>query len=249
MSGPVVEEVLSQSPDINLFVLAEGRLPRIGDRIAPWHYRGWLLYYVQLADSHPALPGRWTHHLRTLEAGKLLGGPIPQIKFDACVPRDGFKMLERCLDLIYQREYTWTSFNQFVDWLAWGLALSRERSPLAEETQEALYRSFNLEPLLLHPHDYLGEILAARRKGGWNPNAFFPTPHSVVELMVQMMLGRDEESGAEQDARLKTVLDPAVGTGRMLLHASNYSYCIYGCDIDPLVAMYVTWNMSRQTIG
>jgi hypothetical protein len=31
------------------------------------------------------------------------------------------------------------------------------------------------------------------------------------------------------------MLDPAVGSGRLLLHASNYSYCLYGCDIDPLV--------------
>jgi hypothetical protein len=45
------------------------------------------------------------------------------------------------------------------------------------------------------------------------------------------------------------VLDPAVGSGRLLLHASNYSYCLYGCDIDPLVAaicrvnavLYVPW--------
>ena len=45
------------------------------------------------------------------------------------------------------------------------------------------------------------------------------------------------------------VMDPAVGTGRLLLHASNYSYFLYGCDIDPLVtticrinsALYVPW--------
>lgn len=43
-------------------------------------------------------------------------------------------------------------------------------------------------------------------------------------------------------ARLETVLDRCVGTGRMLLHASNYSYCLYGCDIDPLVAMITRIN-------
>jgi hypothetical protein len=28
----------------------------------------------------------------------------------------------------------------------------------------------------------------------------------------------------------------------MLLHANNYSYCLYGCDIDPLVAMITRIN-------
>ena len=58
----------SSSPDINLFVLTTGRLPHLSDEVPPWHYRGWLLYQVQLADDHPKSPGRWNHHLRTLEA-------------------------------------------------------------------------------------------------------------------------------------------------------------------------------------
>jgi hypothetical protein len=37
------------------------------------------------------------------------------------------------------------------------------------------------------------------------------------------------------DAREKPVCDPCVGTGRMLLAASNYSYRLYGCDIDGTV--------------
>lgn len=28
----------------------------------------------------------------------------------------------------------------------------------------------------------------------------------------------------------------------MLLHASNFSYCLYGCDIDPLVTMITRIN-------
>ena len=30
-------------PDLIAFVNQEHRLPRIGDSLAPWHYRGWLL--------------------------------------------------------------------------------------------------------------------------------------------------------------------------------------------------------------
>jgi hypothetical protein len=32
----------SASLDINHFVLATGRMPRLGDEVPPWHYRGWL---------------------------------------------------------------------------------------------------------------------------------------------------------------------------------------------------------------
>jgi len=30
-------------PDLAEFVNQHSRLPRLGDAIAPWHYRGWLL--------------------------------------------------------------------------------------------------------------------------------------------------------------------------------------------------------------
>lgn len=235
----------SAGPDINEFVLENGRIPMFGDAIPPWQYRGWLLYHVQICDGHPSLPGRWGHYLRTLEAGQLLNEPIPRIEFTDCPPPDGKRMLEKCLNLIERREYTWEGFNLFVEWLAWGLAVSRVRPRIEELTNEALYRAFNLEPLLLHPHDYLGEILSDRRSNGWNPFAFFPTPSSAVEMMVQMLLGGGGDEPAdigETEVRRKKILDPAVGTGRMLLHASNFSYCLYGCDIDPLVTMICRVN-------
>ena len=37
----------------------------------------------------------------------------------------------------------------------------------------------------------------------------------------------------EPDSRTRTVCDPCVGTGRMLLHASNRSVCLYGQDVNP----------------
>lgn len=141
---------VSQAPDINAFVLQTGRLPKIGDPVLPWQYRGWLLYQVQFADSHPKLPGRWTHYLRTLEAGHLLDEPIPRIEFVLGNLDEGRKMLEQCLRLIHRKDYSWTSFNRFIDWLAWGLAVSREMPPLKKETHEALYRAFNLGLLLLN---------------------------------------------------------------------------------------------------
>ncbi len=176
----------STSPDINLFVMSQGRLPHLGDLVPPWQYRGWLLYMVQLADSHPQAAGRWNHHLRILEAGKLLDEPIPQIRFIERPKPDGRKMLDKCLDLISRRESSWSAFQRLVEWLGWALAVSGEMPPLDESTNEALYRCFNFEPLVMEPHDYLGTMLAERRGKGWNPHAFFPTPHNVAEFMAQM---------------------------------------------------------------
>lgn len=248
MSRPVLGGPEYGPAEICASLFTHGRLPRLGDAIPPWKYRGWLLSYVQLADVDARLPGRWTHHLRTLETGKLLDEPIPRIEFSNTPDPKGVKMLDRCLGLAALTGSVWNAFTTLVDWLGWGLAVSAELPELDDAVQESLYRTFNAEPLLLSPHDYLGALLADRRSGAWNPNAFYPTPHPVAEMMVQMTMGRGGD-GDLMSMRTKRVLEPAVGTGRILLHASNLSYCLYGMDIDPLVvaitrinaALYAPW--------
>lgn len=235
--------------DINRFVLMHGRMPFLSDAVPPWHYRGWLLFQVQMADQHPDATGRWDHYMRTLEAGHLLDEPIPQVHFEECPAAAGVKMLEKCVDLLAYRESHWSAFETFVRWLAWGLAVSRDRPAMEEASSEALYRIFNFEPLLLRPHDYLGQLLSERRGKGWNPHAYFPTPHAVCELMAQMTFGGTSNDRSDCDPRLRLICEPAAGTGRMLLHASNFSYCLTGMDVDPVVvtislcngAFYAPW--------
>jgi hypothetical protein len=118
---------------------------------------------------------------------------------------------------------------------------------LSQEVNEKLYRQVNLGPLLAKPYDYLGEYVAAGKSRGWNPTGFYPTPHNVVECMVKMALQDEGQEG--HDCRRRSVCDPCVGSGRMLLHASNYSMCLFGQDIDPLAvamcqvngALYAPW--------
>ena len=243
LSQVIPEQI--NAPDLQAFIASHGRFPRLGDEVQPWLYRGWLLGYVVLADLHPNAPGRWNHYLAILSKGSLIEKPIPQISFSDCMDRTGLKMIENCIEIVTRREATWSAFQVFVDWLAWALGVTDRIPKLEDDTNERLYRTFNLEPLLLHPHDFLGAILADSRGNGWNPHAFFPTPHGVCELMARMMMHDDR--GPEM--RTKSVMDPALGTARMLLHASNYSYNLYGCDIDPLVvqiakingALYAPW--------
>ena len=96
-----------------------------------------------------------------------------------------------------------------------------------------LYQRLNVPALQLFPYDYFGDLLAENAYG--KRQGFFPTPHTVVEAMTQMTFVSDLSEGKEEqetDIRLKSVCDPCVGTGRMLLHASNRSLRLYGMDID-----------------
>lgn len=132
--------------------------------------------------------------------------------------------------------------DTLLDWFLWGFGLSKKAPQITTKLNEELYKQVNLGPLLLHPHDYLGEWIA-NQKGKWNPHAFFPTPHSVVEMMTRMIMD------AGEDLRCAKIMEPALGSGRMLLHASNYSLRLWGLDIDPMMvktslvngALYAPW--------
>src|SRR5262249_8015129 len=134
-----------------------------------------------------------------------------------------------------------------LDWLGWALSLHHEQPQLTEQVQEKLYREVNVGPLLATPYDYLGECVAMGKAKGWNPTGFFPTPHSVVQLMVRMTMTDVGKDG--RDPRTYRVCDPCVGSGRMLLHASNMTISLWGQDIDPLAiamckingALYAPW--------
>jgi hypothetical protein len=215
---------------------ASGQLPRIGDELPPWEVRGWLLPYVM--DLLPADSGvgrgRWGYWLRCLEAGRLPPDPIPPCPFEGI--EDGSrtpagKMLLKCLDLIDAREGHWRSecASQLLEWLAWGLHVSPEPCRLKPATQEALYRvgGFCIDPMLDRPADYFGWMLSELKGRGTDPRGFYPTPMDVALLLGQMTFPLD---GA--DCRRQTVCDPCVGTGRMLLTASNWSLRLYGQDID-----------------
>ncbi|MBY0502718.1 MAG: hypothetical protein K2X03_02330 [Bryobacteraceae bacterium] len=193
-----------------------------------------------MAHGYPGVVDRWSYYQRTLEAGCLLDEGIPEIKFCDSGDQEGFGMLRKAIELVYTEIGSWNAFPALIDWIAWGVAVSAEKPRFSTSLNEALYKHFNLGPLLMCPHDYLG-ALYAEGKGRWNPHAFFPTPHSVAECMTQMTMIdviTSLKNGARlpdgRDPRTTTVCDPCVGSARMLLHASNYSVCLYGCDIDPL---------------
>jgi hypothetical protein len=192
---------------------------------------GWMLPYLLASDEF--LWQRWRHWFETMSEQKVIAS-IPQIRWAR--NQAGFKMIEHSLTAVskygdWRGWGSWSAFDYFMDWLLYGFG-HQGRTHLPEEKDEyqgasdRLYQVFNLETLLAYPYDYFGEILAENRHG--RSLGFYPTPMDVCELIVRMIIG-------EGDARAKSVMDPCVGTGRMLLSASNYSYRLYGCDINPTV--------------
>jgi hypothetical protein len=192
---------------------------------------GWLLPHLLQADEF--LWRRWHHWYEISSAGKVIA-PIPTIEWRKDLA--GFKMLDRSLSTImnygdWRGWNSWRAFDYFMDWLLYGFGHKGqprlpEEHPDYHGASDRLYQVFNLETLLAFPYDYFGDILAENHHG--RQVGFFPTPLEVCQLMAAMNFG-------DEDARTKTVCDPCVGTGRMLLVASNYSYRLYGCDINPTV--------------
>lgn len=231
------------NPSLTRFFLENGRLPFVGDEIKPWFYRGWLIPYLQMSEAHPRVCPRYDYVLRTLDAGKLLDEPLPQIQFISEFSpqtKSGLKMLNKCLETVEYKSGSWNGIREFCEWLAFALGVTHEPSKLAADVQEFLYRNFNLEPLLLFPSDYFGQILCETNHG--KKNGFFPTPIAVVEMMVRMTCG---DLGDRVDRRCELFSDPSgCGTGRMLLAGSNYSMRLYGMDIDYLCVLITKINLA-----
>jgi len=230
------------------FIEEHGRVPKLGDSTPPWRFRGWFLHYVQeIQRLIPDVADRWGYLAETVEAGRYLDAPIPRIKFCGEGDRilaEGDKNIQATINCFAQG--SWEGLHRFVEWLGFALGVSKDYpAGVPDSDAEKAYQTFDAGLWLLHPHDYLGRHIAMTRGNrGWNPNAFYPTPHCVVDTMVKMQFA-DET----RDLRGLSVCDPCVGTGRMLLHASNYSMNLHGMDIDPLMvaitkingAVYAPW--------
>lgn len=214
--------------------------------------KGWLIPH--LLDIETMFWGRWVYWMRTLEAGELLDDPIPRLpiategysgysekhkgKFGigpGHSPTDTHKMLMRCLE--DHRAYaSGVRLSDFLEWLLWGFGnpdLEDRPRMVDERLNEHWYRTFNLGLMIKFPKDYFGDIYAEERSPSSNRRSgFYPTPHTICEFMTLMNFGE-----GDKDTLALAVCEPCVGTGRMLMHASNYSVNLYGMDIDRVCVM------------
>lgn len=198
---------------------------------------GWMLPYLLRLDQ--MFWGRWDYWCTIAAAGRLTPDPIPQLDWESVgssEARSATKFLEAALSAItpgchWNSWGTWRNFEYLLDWMLYGFGHSGHKTP-PEEPSDAkgasarLYQVLDLGPLLLSPADYFGDLLAENAHG--RHLGFYPTPMHVCDLMAKMIMGTE-------DCREQTVCDPCLGTGRMLLAASNYSLCLFGMDINPIV--------------
>jgi hypothetical protein len=188
--------------------------------------KGWLIPYLSDLDAY--FSGRWAYWTDALLDNAVPSAPIPRIDFLQHPEPRANANLQACLQ--YYNRYDF-SLSDFLEWILWGFGEGEERPRISAEANEFLYRTFNLGLLLKYPHDYFGSILCEAKAGYWsNPNAFYPTSHCVCQAMAEMQMHNAAKDADE--LKTKSVLDPCVGTGRMLMYASNYSLFLHGMDID-----------------
>lgn len=206
--------------------------------------QGFLIPYLIVGDEMVGSK-RWLWWLNSLKNRKIDGDALPQMEFipNPSDPRNkkARKHIEDCIGHFALRRGRWESLKLVMDWILWGLGDKDTAYPsLDKEEHDWLHRNFKLGILQQAPHDHWGDIISERiGNGAWNPNAFFPTPEEAVKMMVEIsFMERSDSKGV-----FALTLDPCVGTGRMLMLASNKSLFLYGNDIDPVVLRAAKINL------
>jgi len=175
---------------------------------------GWLR--IKLCD----LSERWRWWSFALLRDKVPVTPIPKISFaeNFNESAEPYKVIKRCVDP-YDRE----SFHKLLDWLLYSFGDSSVKA-LSFDTKH-LEANFKLEPFFEEPGDWVGHFYETEiiSKSGREKSGFFSTPMSICNLLTSI----------SQPKLTDTVHEPCVGTGRMLLAASNYSIKLSGQDINP----------------
>lgn len=183
--------------------------------------------------------GRWDYWARTVEAGRPLDEPIPQITFASSPHPEAVKNITDCIKRMEQQgQRRYDAWIAFVEWLVWGFGVTKfqEEFParVDEEVSWYWYRHYNHGLLMKYPADYMawGSCeLGSMTDGG---HGYFPTPMGICQMMAQMTM-----SEADKWAQ---VSDCCVGTGSMLLAASNYTLRLYGQDISHTMCQMLMVN-------
>lgn len=207
--------------------------------------RGWMVPYLILLDTtdNPEAEytghGRWDYWLDACARHVVPEGPIPQIAFQSQPRHDDAKHIQEVLKPYVQKGLGWydDAWLDLVKWILHGFGkpdMQDAVDRIPEEIRNVWYTTFNLGKLLRSPCDWSACILQGHLPGmkpgkaKWAKGAaFFSTPMSICSVMTQMTIGMDDP----ETSKLQTVLDPCVGTGSMLLPASNHSLRLFGVDI------------------
>ena len=153
-------------------------------------------------------------------------------------------MFNGLLDHLNRRSGGRILMPEFCRWLAFAVGVNDEASDISDELQEYLYRNFDYRTVMLFPSNYLGQLLCESAYG--KRRGFYPTPMDLCRLnwMITKGGGNGRNSDERADLRRRSAYDPAVGTGRLLLVASNDCLRLYGQEIDYLCCLITKINLA-----
>jgi hypothetical protein len=117
-----------------------------------------------------------------------------------------------------------------------------EKFPLTQKVHESLIKEFQIKPLLEHPSDYMARLI--EKSGHSGGPGWFATPMGINK-MINEIIGNKKHPW-------ESSIDCCMGTGSMLLPASNTSLSIHGQDVSFLMVLaakvnftlYVPWAIS-----
>jgi len=145
----------------------------------------------------------------------------------------------------------WDTFQSILDfaliphrWHPDAEALRDARQQLIDWPGKELILQFLTHLADLQPggfNDPIGEIYMEHFANDRLGQYFTPEP--ICDMNAQMIIGTDPEDG-------KTVLDPACGSGRMLLATAkiNRHLQFYGADLDPTCCKMALLNMMLNSL-
>lgn len=203
---------------------------------------GWLRLYLLAMDRR--IWGRWDWWLDVLMSGDLPADPadqrIPQIEWWPQPHEPTCKMLRNCVEHLQASAglHSWEATRYLVQWIGHGLRGTPIEGRRYDKAERLLKRDFVLGLLQLFPYDYMGWMLSEL---GWGKrNGFFPTPLPLAQVMADLIM--DPAPSAEALRTVETN-DCAVGTGRLLMVASNRCLLLSGNDIDETALTACRVNM------
>lgn len=223
------EQLHKLQHDVQMYATYTNGLPQ--SHLEVFSKKGWLLAFLYSYDS--LLWGRWDYWMDIVNKGTIQGsGAIPQISWSTkgqMGVTQTSKMFEKCLD------HPESNIHKFADWLLWSLnAFEIKQLTISEELNEHYYRKFDLFLVLDNPFDYLSEALMNETGKGYHAGlGYYPTPLSITQLMTSILYGDMNAA----DNKKRTVYDPCVGCGALLLPASNYFLRAAGQDISLIATL------------
>ncbi len=198
-------------------------------------YFGWLRGMA--LEIETLASGKWFYWLSILGKGEYEGEEIPQSRLANDIMGSlGYKMLEKCVEICKQEGY---GIEHFLEWVGFGIGLAWFKRPsISDRLWKRLYQTFCLDILLLEPRDYFSYLLTCHGFSGWLE--YYPTPSHVSSAMVMMI-------NADNDDSTRSVYEPTVGVGSILLHANSLN--LVGTDLNPYMIkaasiqafMYAPW--------